>query len=181
MKLTKYIGFVGGLAFAAAMTGCAEADLLQPGNDGNVVVNVTLPHDFTRATDGTTLTFGDGSAINELKCYVYDSSYEQIAVVDGDLEGLTGKVTLPLVSGETYKLVFWADKATDAAAGFTSPYSISTKGVLSVDYSKVEPNNDDYDAFYFAQEFKANPNTKSVDITLNRPFAQINFGALDAQ
>ena len=86
---------------------------------------------------------------------------------------LKKSVTLKLTSGKSYDVIFWADATTD------SPYTFNPASQeVSVDYSKVNNNSDNCDAFFKKETITVSGN-QSVDVKLTRPFAQVNIGTDD--
>ena len=70
-------------------------------------------------------------------------------------------------------MIFWADATTD------SPYTFNPASQeVSVDYSKVNNNSDNCDAFFKKETITVSGN-QSVDVKLTRPFAQVNIGTDD--
>lgn len=84
---------------------------------------------------------------------------------------------MPLVKGEDYNFIFWAQSYADDDAA--CPYTVDTATKsFSVDYAKMTMNTEATDAFYAYYELPASASgTQSV--TLTRPFAQINVGTDD--
>ena len=167
-------------AAAALMLGsCSNEDFsLTSGNDGNVMFSVQLPDGInTRAfSDGTTAknlnfaVFGKGES-GKFDTYLKDLDQTDLTFNDE----LKANVSLRLVTGKEYTIVFWAD-----ADG--SPYTFDkTTGEVTVNATtNVASQDEKRDAFFAAESFKVDgPITK--DITLTRPFAQINIGTSDLE
>ena len=157
---------------------CAKEDISSSIGGGEVEMTFTvyLPELGTRA-------YGDGTKANTLRYYVYDGDNylplisseslpnKKVALVDGK-----ATVTLPLLKGMIYNIVFWADK--------DGCYSINTDyKTVTVDYTGAYANDDNRDAFYKhltnvdptdAVEIK-----KQANVTLTRPFGQLNAATSD--
>ena len=171
--MKKILYSVLALGAIATLASCSSEEPLGPNdrpNDGKVTFNVALPDMGTRA-------FGDRPTINcdELKYTVYDAAGANVilptATVDAFGEGvLNDDVTLQLVANESYKIVFYAHNKA-------SKFSTYANGHLSVNYVTNNINSELDDAFYAAYDFIADGNAKNV--TLKRPFAQINIGTDD--
>lgn len=86
------------------------------------------------------------------------------------------QVPIILIPDHTYQLVFFADSKAAESAGYTFN---SENALLSIDYSKVDINNDIYDAFYKKIPDVSTNYDTSITISLSRPFAQINIGTDD--
>lgn len=124
----------------------------------------------SRAT--TDPTVGKGLKVNKLYYAVYqDGEHVYPAGKNGvaDIVDFKANVNLPILKGETYDIVFWAQ------AGSTTVYNISDLREIRVNYQNAYSNKDEYDAFYNAlKNFKADGNNHPLE--LRRPFAQLNLG-----
>ncbi len=138
---------------------------------------------FSVALDGAngSRAINDGLNATELYYEVYATtgSGENLTVADAPLatydvkkEGFNGKanINLALVKGQTYYIVFWAQ----------APGAYNASNLRAIDVNEVYTNAAAKDAFTAVQKFTVG-NQKSFDITLKRPFAQINFGTADAE
>ena len=172
MKQFKY------LAMAAAgmllATSCANEEMPAPQGDG-VTFTLRLPAGMTTRASSA---FGDGKDAVNLTYAVYKSSDHTMIMSETrnnffDGTTLENTLSLDLLNGETYDIVFWAQSSTDA-------YSFdSGTGIISVDYSKVTSNSEEFDAFWTADKNFTVSGPVSKTVTLTRPFAQINFGTTD--
>ena len=149
---------------------------LKTGNEGTVTFTAQLPSEMgTRA-------FADGLTAKHLQYAVYEAGQSTPLKVFGDETTVVGEaemvdlkksVTLQLTSGKSYDVIFWADATTD------SPYTFDpATQEVSVDYSKVNNNSDNCDAFFKKETITVSGN-QSVDVKLTRPFAQVNIGTDD--
>lgn len=156
------VGAVAGLA------SCASNEPLPGNGDGNVTVTVELPSFGTRF-------YGDTLNCNELIYSIYNMDGKKLGddVVISAFEnhGTSQTVNMQLVPGQSYMVAFYAHNNT-------SGFSKYEAGVISVDYSKLTANNEDHDAFFCYQQIDATAET-AQKATLNRAFAQINFGTDD--
>lgn len=138
------------------------------GVESEVTFSISAPDFITRA-------YGDGSTVKKLTVAVYDgnNNYLENASTTETLENKAATVTLSLVKGKAYKIVFWA-QAEDA------PYEFNpTKKTMTVDYLEAESNDENRDAFYFVKEYTAN-GAKTEPVKLTRPFAQLNVAAAES-
>ena len=166
---------------AVLLTSCSNEEIVTPGNDGNVVFTVALPGEFvTRAGDPT---ISDGTKATKLSYAVYLQGTKNALFTSentGDpqadpFSGLQTKLALNLAKGKTYDIVFWADKGTG------SPYTFNTADqTITVDYNNVASNVEDRDAF-FASKTITVTGAMEENITLKRPFAQLNFATSDLE
>lgn len=165
-------------AAALLVTSCNDEmdNGLKTGDDGTVTFTAQLPSEMgTRA-------FADGLTAKHLQYAVYEAGQSTPLKVFGDETTVVGEaemvdlkksVTLQLTSGKSYDVIFWADATTD------SPYTFDpATQKVSVDYSKVNNNSDNCDAFFKKETITVSGN-QSVDVKLTRPFAQVNIGTDD--
>ena len=165
-------------AAALLVTSCNDEvnNGLKTGDEGTVTFTAQLPSEMgTRA-------FADGAMAKHLQYAVYEAGQSTPLPVFGDETRVVGEaemvdlkksVTLKLTSGKSYDVIFWADATTD------SPYTFNPASQeVSVDYSKVNNNSDNCDAFFKKETITVSGN-QSVDVKLTRPFAQVNIGTDD--
>lgn len=165
-------------AAALLVTSCNDEmdNGLKTGDEGTVTFTVQLPSEMgTRA-------FADGLTAKHLQYAVYEAGQstplkvfgdETTVVGEAEMVNLKKSVTLKLTSGKSYDVIFWADATTD------SPYTFNPASQeVSVDYSKVNNNSDNCDAFFKKETITVSEN-QSVDVKLTRPFAQVNIGTDD--
>ena len=165
-------------AAALLVTSCNDEmdNGLKTGDEGTVTFTAQLPSEMgTRA-------FADGLTAKHLQYAVYEAGQSTPLKVFGDETTVVGEaemvdlkksVTLQLTSGKSYDVIFWADATTD------SPYTFNPASQeVSVDYSKVNNNSDNCDAFFKKETITVSGN-QSVDVKLTRPFAQVNIGTDD--
>lgn len=129
-----------------------------------------------------TRAFADGLTAKHLQYAVYEAGQstplpvfgdETTVVGEAEMNNLKQTVSLKLTTGKTYDVIFWADATTD------SPYTFNPASQeVSVDYSKVNNNSDNCDAFFKKETITVSGN-QSVDVKLTRPFAQVNIGTDD--
>lgn len=185
-------------ALVASYSCQREADYItDPTQAVTVTYNVSL--DQIQKTK-TTLAELDGLAVNKLFYSVYQvvnnelkiidySGYHQVVALDD--QG-TASVTLKVIQGETYKVVFWAQKdgkyvalpASGSDLTLTTDNSVKHSPLesISIDYDNAASYAGDADAFTAVDEFSIAVGGESISksVHLKRPFAQINFGTNDA-
>ena len=165
-------------AAALLVTSCNDEmdNGLKTGDEGTVTFTAQLPSEMgTRA-------FADGLTAKHLQYAVYEAGQstplkvfgdETTVVGEAEMNNLKQTVSLKLTTGKTYDVIFWADATTD------SPYTFNPASQeVSVDYSKVNNNSDNCDAFFKKETITVSGN-QSVDVKLTRPFAQVNIGTED--
>ena len=176
------------LLVAAAVTALFSACSSDELANGNDVVNVSFNASFdqvmpTRGVSGES----DGTAATKLYVAVYNKDNQLIKAiskigVDGSqaVETVSNKqatVSFQLVKGQTYNFVFWAQNpnATADAVVFNPE-----TGKVSVDYTKIKANDESLDAFTAHVNNLTVTGAIAQDVTLKRPWAQVNYGSAQA-
>lgn len=160
---------------AVTLASCSNDQMADPAinNDGTVIITAQLP------TDLQSRAYGDGTVAKTLHYAVYEGDD---VIFASDVDGSPAPVTvdaknftlsLNLVKGKTYDLVFWADATTD------SPYTFSSSDKnITVSYDNVG-NNENRDAFFQAVKDLTVTGPVQQTVQLRRPFAQVNIGTND--
>ena len=172
MKKTSFYTILAASA-VMMLTGCSQSDIVesQTGKDAVVNFNVTTPNGLN------TRSFGDGTTATKLHYAVYNKAGNLISeygIKEADFDQLHTSVSLQLVRGDQYSVVFWAD------AGSDSPYTIdwtNKKMTLGEDVA-AKANDENRDAFYKKVTFVVVGDANRT-IELTRPFAQLNIGTND--
>lgn len=184
--------FLGMFAAAGMLlaTSCSndELDAVQSGNEAQVTFSLGLEGGIA------TRAISDGTGAKKLVCAVYDANetlLDKVVINDKQVDangqyvntdafkgGLKDNISITLAKGQTYTIAFWAQN------GGCDAYDTDDLKAVKVDYTNGaegtsatgDINNDDTrDAFFAAETFKVEGN-KEIDVTLKRPFAQINVG-----
>lgn len=176
MKYSHIIKYPILLLILYAFMACTQQEWVEPSDEVTVTFSVTPEQAFgeTRAMSG------QGTQVNRLVCAVYDikgnllpefgdADNGQIVMDFSPTEGV--RLPLRLVRGQEYKVVFWAS-CSDCKA-----YDTSDLSRVTIDYTRMQCNDDKCDAFYKAEAFTVT-SAPSMERTvrLRRPFAQINVG-----
>ena len=167
----------GLLAMASVIcaTGCLKDEVLSQATGNEVTVTFTTE---LRTAPKTKAVGDDVNDINKLEVAVYDADGNYLPDVEKKVsfvefgENGTKKysVNLVLVKGQTYQFAFWAQNS-----GYEAYVFDPSANTVTVDYEKVTANNRAADAF-FANVKSAEVNEAfTKEVTLKRPFAQINF------
>ena len=131
-----------------------------------VTMNITLPEIGTKA-------IADGLKVNKVHCIVFRNgnliSHSDVTKTI-TMSGKQATYTTRLISGQTYKIAFWAEVADNAY--YTVDYASAT---VTATYGSVG-NDENRDAFFNAMEFTVTDATAALSVTLKRPFAQLNYG-----
>ena len=121
-----------------------------------------------------TKAIGDGTTATALSYAVYDDAGHRIPGLNGatTLSGLKATVSMTLVNGKEYSLIFFAQKELESA--------------VSVDFDSKEmtfnptlANQESYDAFWAYVEPFTVTGPVNKNVQLKRPFAQLNIGTSD--
>lgn len=163
------------LAFAVlSFSACSNDDYLQQTMGENVSVT------FRPTLNGelNTRSIGDATGIDRLTVAVYEGSQTMSKKFsfseDWDIVQRSG-ITLTLIEGRSYKILFWAEDKDNSA------YSLTDDGRITVDYNTYINGG-----FAQMEELDAFCGTSSItigtqkvedkgEIKLSRPLAQINF------
>ena len=160
------------LAAVTLFASCSEEELVsQKSTESLVSFNVTAPELGSRAV-------GDGTTATDLYFVVYDETtgeqVETISCKDEKYANFTNKkaeISLSLLNGHRYSLVFWAENA-----GCAYDVNWDKKEIKLTDATKLVGNNEKYDAFYaYVAPFTVT-GEKTSKVELKRPFAQLNIG-----
>jgi len=177
-----------GLFAAASMlfaTSCSNDELnaVQSENEAQVKFSLGLEGGVS------TRAISDGLSAKKLICAIYDANetlLDEVVINDSAVDGngqyvntnafqsgLTDIVNVTLAKGQTYTIAFWAQN------GGCSAYNTTDLKNVQVNYTSASNNHEFRDAFFAAKTFTVAGNAE-IDVTLNRPFAQINVGVTEA-
>ena len=162
-------------AFLFGASSCSNQDVAAPEADGPVTFSIALPGEFTRAD------ISDGTKAVKLNYAVYLKGEDNILFTSQDatdpqpanFSGLKTTLSLDLAKGKTYDIIFWADVPGNPYYDFTP----ATKSV-TMDYSAPDGNDENRDAFFQHVELEVK-GASTQNVTLRRPFAQLNFATSD--
>ena len=156
--------------FSIIISGCNDDDTPVP--EGYTRVNFTaeIPSVIGERA------YGDGLTANKLSYAAYDATSGTLRIdkiKEVDIEGGRANFSVDLPKGFKYDFVFWADAQE-------SPYTFDAeKHAITVDYTNAVSNDDSRDAFYGTVKGVVINSSTNLDVSLTRPFAQINLGATD--
>ena len=171
-------------ATALLAASCSNDDIPQMSDNGLTTFTVELPATLSSRS------FGDGQTANYLFAAIYGSDGQLLFSNFGDgknADSMTivnfndaakpmASLTVPLVKDADYQVVFWAQSYANKDTGSPYEFDPDTRSI-TVDYSKIDVNTDDADAFYGQLSFKSSG--ASHPVTLKRPFGQLNIGTDD--
>lgn len=158
---------------AIVLSSCAIDAPVPSVDDGSEVCVIFKP-----ALDASiqTRAIGDGGKIDQLKVGVYEQngSHSHIETIEWE-RALSEGISLTLIEGRSYDLVFWAQDSDNSA------YELTENGTVTVDYNDYLDGGfakmEELDAFCATSSVTVT-NQKIEDkgtITLSRPLAQFNF------
>lgn len=159
------------IAGMLAASSCVKESINVPeGND--IVASFTI-----NATDAiATRTIGDGTTVDVVACAVYDANGAEMTDLRQvvPVNGKTAYYSTRLAKGQAYRVAFFAYNEDANAYDLTDMKSIKINSACS--------NVEGRDAFTHFVDIAAEEtvNAYSKDVTLYRPFAQLNLG-VDAQ
>lgn len=161
------LGFVA-LGVMLLATSCAnDADL---NGDYGKATKVTISVNVDDVVG--TRAIGDGTQATKLLYQVYESDGTTPVGTQGDatVSGLTATVELNLVSGNSYRVAFWAQNPACTA------FNTADLTNVTIDYTGVTNNYEALDAFFACADITVTTGMPTQSVTLNRPFAQVNVG-----
>ena len=173
MKIYRYIGYLF-FAFAASiMSACTDEDMLgQSGDSVNITFRPSLGGELN------TRAIGDATGIDQLVVAVYEGNGTLSKTFSYSEDWNTVQqdgITLSLIEGRTYNIIFWAQDADNKA------YRLTDDGKISVNYEDYQNGGfskmEQLDAFYATAEVTvgAQKVEDKGTIYLTRPLAQVNF------
>ena len=163
--------------FMMAVVSCSKEETpieQQFGDNAKVTYTVNVP------TAVQTKTAGDGNTVSTLYYEVfYGDNTSSKTHIDNTAPVVNGEatITLDLVKEQTYTILFWAQKDNGV-------YDATELTSVKVDYAnvggKLLANQESFDAFYAAETITIkSQEANNHEITLTRPFAQLNMGTKD--
>ncbi len=164
------------LASVMLATSCSNEELNSVAEGTNSTVTLTAQLDNGMKSRA----FADGTTATTLDYAVYLVDGDDWTLLDklskSDEEiNMSKTITMNLVNGKTYAVVFWADAPQ-------SIYTFSaTDKKVTADYTNATCSNESYDAFYAVDKFTVDGNNLTQSVRLKRPFAQLNIGTADLE
>ena len=163
--------FMSMLAMAGMLlaTSCSQEELLPEPSNGDFV-NATFTIGTTDGI-GTRATIGNGTKADKVACAVYDAEgteltdlYKVVNVVD-----MKATYEVRLAKGQNYRVAFFAYNSAADAYNVQDLKNITVKG-------DQNSNIENRDAFTNYVDVEATVNAINKNVTLYRPFAQLNLG-----
>ena len=178
-------------ALSMYVSGCSDSGPdADTGVHGLVPVSFSLSFSGMRGPETRSLapgySFADGSSVSVLKCYLYNTADEGPSVpskvVDIAVKTVDGRpcgdFTVMLPKGQSYDAVFLGTSIPQDNP-YSKLYYSQTDRTLSFNYDDVYANDEELDCFWGVCTSVTAENASVVDVTLDRPFAQLNIGTQD--
>ena len=167
MKKNYYSLFAAATMLMAA-TSCSQVEDFEQSSNEMTTFKVQLE------SGAQSRAYGEGALVDKLYYEVY---YGDECIIDAAQEFEAGtseiSVTLPLVKGKQYDVIFWAQKKE------SSIYNADNLKEITASYDNAFSNQEAYDAFFGAlDDYTAGNAAQTVE--LYRPFAQLNIATTNA-
>lgn len=180
MNTKKLLLHAAVLATMLTSISCSQEEVAggQAGDESVVTFTAQLPG------SPQSKAIGDGMTATTLSYAVYAQGTTTPLITSEDEVAFTNgqaTISLRLASGRSYDLLFWAD-AYDAKAS-NAPYTVDFKTrTLTIDYApaKTLSNDERRDAFFGTTTLEVK-GAVNGNVTLKRPFAQLNIGTNDME
>ena len=173
--MKKYFYLVSMLAACMlGATSCADKDEEEAIAGSNIPVAIKLSSPDLLGANGSSIS--DGTKVDKLVYAIYDANGNEIPGLKQEVRtgvSFPTTETINLVKGQTYKIVFWAQDEDCKA------YTTDDLRQVGVSYANATNNDETRDAFYAVEQVTVS-GPETVDVTLTRPFAQINVGVTTA-
>ena len=180
MNTKKLLLHAAVLATMLTSISCSQEEVAggQAGDESVVTFTAQLPG------SPQSKAIGDGMTATSLSYAVYAQGTTTPLITSEDKVTFTNgqaTISLRLASGRSYDLLFWADAydAKDSNAPYTVDFNTQT---LTIDYdaAKTLSNDESRDAFFGTTTLEVK-GAVNRNVTLKRPFAQLNIGTNDME
>lgn len=160
-------------------TSCSHEEVLnEPTSSDFVDATFTISTPEGIETRPATRSIGDGTTVNYVACAVYDSNDNEMPALR-QYVGISDKkatYSVRLVKGQKYRVAFFAYKGD--TNGSSAYYNM--RDMKDIQISNANSNIEERDAFTNYVDVAANETMQAIqkDVTLKRPFAQLNLGSV---
>lgn len=168
--------FWGMFAMASMLfvTSCSQNELQEVNAEGNYVTatfNVVTP-------DGiSSRAIGDGTTVNYVVCATFDANGDEMTALRKyePIVDKKAKYSIRLVKGQEYRVAFFAYNGN--GEGKSNYYNFTDMKNITI--SDAKSNLEGRDAFTAYRDIVAGATMQPIeeDVTLYRPFAQLNIGS----
>ena len=177
--MKKFLLYASAIA-AMMLAGSCQKEVLEPvsGEEVSVKFSIALPDGLQTKAQAISKAKNTDIVYYEIwnsdwsrQLYPIEKDGEQ-SYASAVVNECKADINLKLVSDQTYNFIFWAQNEKCGA------YNVTELKNIGVNYDVIgaNGNQDKFDAFYKVDTIKVNGPVDQT-ITLNRPFAQLNFGA----
>ena len=180
MNTKKLLLHAAVLATMLTSISCSQEEVAggQAGDESVVTFTAQLPG------SPQSKAIGDGMTANTLSYAVYaQGTTTPLITSEDEVKFTNGQATisLRLASGKSYDFLFWADAydSEDVNVPYTVDFNTQT---LTIDYdaAKTLSNDERRDAFFGTTTLEVK-GAVNGNVTLKRPFAQLNIGTNDME
>ena len=167
--MKKLFLIIASLAFTLVACQKEKIEGLDAANSQTISVTIPQAGTMSRAA-------GDGTQINRCILEIYRNGElygeRKIATVSQNQATFSD---LRLVTSQTYDFVFWADVAGESNA---DKHYTTANGLTAIKAKEYAGNNDEFDAFFAKKTLKVTE-AFAEEVTLTRPFGQLNVTTND--
>ena len=167
---------------ALLLVGCSKEQVAGQQDGGMTTASFTANFDNGDATKAVADNDGKGTNVNRCIMEIYFQNQLYKRMVEPAVAGVATFANVPVVAGKEYQILFWAD----CGGAEKSDLYYTTTSLKAVTVAKtafigalVAGDNDKLDAFFFAGDYTVPQGGGSYDVTLKRPFAQLNVITTD--
>ena len=159
-----------------ALTGCQRERVENSRNGETVTARFTVAVPGLSDSKAVSQYIADGTKATELLFRAYDASGRHLENLDQTVtvSGRKAEVSVKLLQGAGYKLLFWAQ----APGKYAITHDADGQPQVSIASTELPGmmNSDDHDAFYAVEEFTPQGGALDASVSLRRAFAQLNVG-----
>lgn len=171
----RFLSFCTIISVFSCFTLGSCSDDVEIVSEGDEYATVTFDADLDAGIESRAIS--DGLSVNKIDVLVFDGQELVQRIPDQAFNPAGGNnLKLRLLSNRTYSVIFWAYNSSNNSCAYT----LSDAGEVSVDYDNYAiidnfSNIEQLDAFYAKESVTISGNNSSQNVTLTRPFAQVNF------
>lgn len=168
--MRKSLCFLAGLGAIVIAASCNKKAASV--EESEVVFQIEISQDPSTKVDGVS----EAALVDTLNVFVFDADSSYISTIVPTVtktDQTHYNVKIRLLNNVTYHFAFFAQKKGTYAFS-------SDKKTIAIDYTGMSANSDASDAFFAHINGYTVSGSFTRSVTLSRPFAQINFGAVKA-
>lgn len=168
--MKRYLIYINILAMALmGITSCSDVEFFDSEDE---IVSMTYTIGLGDDVQGRAI--GDGNNVDRLYVGVYEED-EEVKRIEGNISNREAQITIELFKNRTYNLVFWAQSSQTDVYDLTDLRNISVTYPETMTLQKAAR----MDAFFLLKEdvTLTEMGMDGGELTLKRPFAQLNIAA----